>query len=123
VRLVRRGAIDADILSSSSPTRASPRNGRATSAQLAALRVGAALLRVRRTRRAAGARRAMTALQDYSERLTRAALRTAARPGAPATCSTTTASARRPPIAVAIRLGAGRAVVDFAGTGRRCPAA
>jgi N-methylhydantoinase B len=125
VRLVRRGAIDADILQLFlANTRVAAERQGDLLAQLAALRVGAARLSgfVERAG-AGGARRAMTALQDYSERLTRAALRTQPRGiwRARDVLDDDGLGAVDIPIAVAIRLGAGRAVVDFAGTGPQVP--
>jgi len=125
VRLVRRGAIDADILQLFlANTRVAAEREGDLLAQLAALRVGAARLSAFVERAgAAGARRAMTALQDYSERLTRAALRALPRGIWRARDvldddGLGTVDIR---IAVAIRLGAGRAVVDFAGTAPQVP--
>jgi N-methylhydantoinase B len=120
VRLVRGGALDEDVLALFlANTRVADERRGDLLAQLAALRVGAGRLTgfVERAG-AVGARRAMAALQDYAERLTRAALRALPR-------GTWRAEDRLDDdglgttdirIAVTIRLGGGRAAVDFAGT-------
>jgi N-methylhydantoinase B len=120
VRLVRRGAIDDDVLQLFlANTRVAAERRGDLLAQLAALRVGAARLAnfVERAG-ASGARRAMTALQDYSERLTRAALRRLPRGTwrAHDVLDDDGLGAVDIPIAVAVRLGGGRATVDFAGS-------
>ena len=120
VRLVRGGAIDEDVLALFlANTRVAGERRGDLLAQLAALRIGAARLEAFVDRAgAAGARRAMDALQAYSERLTRAALRALPRGVWRAADRLDddgfgTADIR---IAVAIRLAGGRALVDFAGT-------
>ena len=89
--------------------RAARRPARAARGAARRRRAAARAGRARRRRRACSGR--MHALQDYTERLMRAAL--AALPRgvyAPPTCSTTTASARSASaIAVRVRLGGGRA--------------
>ena len=121
VRLVRGGVIDDDVLQLFlANTRVAAERRGDLLAQLAALRVGAARLTdfVGRAG-ASGARRAMTALQDYSERLTRAALRTLPRGTwrARDVLDDDGLGAVDIPIAAAVRLGGGRATVDFAGSG------
>lgn len=120
VRLVRGGVIDADVLALFlANTRVAGERRGDLLAQLAALRVGAARLDAFVARAgAAGARHAMAALQRYSERLTRAALRALPR-------GTWRAADRLDDdglgttdirLAVAVELGGGRALVDFAGS-------
>jgi N-methylhydantoinase B len=120
VRLVRGGAIDADVLELFlANTRVAEERRGDLLAQVAALRVGAGRLRELVARGGAAAtQRAMRALQDYSERLTRAAL-------AELPAGTYRAvdymdddglGTVRPRIAVAVHIANGRARVDFAGT-------
>jgi N-methylhydantoinase B len=120
VRLVRGGAIERDILDLFlANTRVADERRGDLLAQLAALRVGAGRLTAWVAREgAARLQQAITALQSYSERLMRAVL-------AELPAGTYRAidyldddgfGAVRLPIAVAIRLGRGRAEVDFRGT-------
>jgi len=120
VRLVRGGAIDRDILDLFlANTRVADERRGDLLAQLAALRVGADRLSAWVARDgAARLQQAITALQAYSERLMRAVL-------AELPAGTYRAvdyldddglGAVRLPIAVSIRLGRGRARVDFRGT-------
>ncbi|MGD9763527.1 MAG: hydantoinase B/oxoprolinase family protein [Candidatus Binatia bacterium] len=120
VRLVRGGAIAGDVMELFlANTRVSAERRGDLLAQVAALRVGAARLQAFVARAgAAGAQAAMRALQDYAERLMRAAL--AALPRGSYRAADVldddglgTADIR---IAVTIELGGGRARVDFAGS-------
>ena len=120
VRLVRGGAMEADVLALflANTRVASERRGDLL-AQLAALRVGAARLGELVERDgAAHVAAAMRALQDYAERLMRAALR-----ALPAGVyrgedwlDDDGLGTTRIRIAVAVRLGGGRVAVDFAGS-------
>jgi len=125
VRLVRAGVLDGDILALFlANTRVAVQRRGDLLAQVAALRVGAARLAAWIERDgAARVAAAMRALQDYAERLTRAALR-----GLPAgtyrgedVLDDDGLGARRIRIAVAVRLGGGRAAVDFAGSAPQVP--
>ncbi|MBX3026448.1 hydantoinase B/oxoprolinase family protein [bacterium] len=121
VYLARAGAIDDDVLRLflANARVAAERRGDLL-AQVAALRVGAERLGELVTRTgAAGARRAMAALQEYSERVTRAALRALPRGTwrARDRLDDDGLGARDIPIVVTVRLGGGRALVDFAGSG------
>jgi len=120
VRLVRRGALDRDVLDLFlANTRVAEERHGDLLAQLAALRVGAARLgELVAGEGASRAQRAMRALQDYSERLMRAAL-------AELPAGTYRAvdwldddgrGTERIRIAVAVSVGRGRARVDFTGT-------
>ena len=120
VRLVRGGAINADVLDLFlANTRVAEERRGDLLAQVAALHGGATRLRELVGRAGVAAtQRAMRALQDYSERLTRAAL-------AELPAGTYRAvdhmdddglGTERPRIAVAVRVARGRAHVDFAGT-------
>ncbi len=120
VRLVRRGAIDSDVLALFlANTRVTDERRGDLLAQLAALQVGAQrLAELVEGEGFGGVQGAMHALQDYAERLMRAAL--AALPagvyrGADVLDDDGLGAARIP-IAVAVRLGGGRAVVDFTGS-------
>jgi N-methylhydantoinase B len=120
VHLVRGGVLDDDVLQLFlANTRVAAERRGDLLAQLAALRVGAARLTafVERTG-TAGAQRAMTALQDYSERLTRAALRALPRGSwrARDVLDDDGLAASDIAIAVTVRLAGARAVVDFAGS-------
>jgi N-methylhydantoinase B len=120
VRLVRDGVIDEDILALFlANTRVGDERRGDLLAQIAALHVGAA--RLRELVAADGAQRvqqAMGALQDYSERLTRAALAELPRGTYRAVdhMDDDGLGAERVRLAVAVRIGGGRARVDFAGS-------
>jgi N-methylhydantoinase B len=120
VRLVRSGAIDADMLDVFlANTRVTEERRGDLLAQLAALQVGAA--RLRELVAADGAVRvqhAMHALQDYSERLMRSALAELP-PGAyrgTDHMDDDGFGAERIRLAVTVRIRGGRARVDFAGS-------
>lgn len=121
VYLARGGAIDDDVLELFlANTRVAAERRGDLLAQVAALRVGAERLRELVARAGvAGARRAMAALQAYSERVTRAALRRLPRGTwrAGDVLDDDGLGTREIPIAVTIRLGGGRAIVDFGGSG------
>lgn len=120
VRLVRGGVLDRDLLAIFLTASRVPEEREGDlRAQWAALRLG-----VRRLEELGGRYgwtalgRAMAALQDYSERLARAALGEL-RPGlyrARDYLDGTVASGPRIPIVVAVRIGAGRARIDFHGS-------
>lgn len=120
VRLLRGGVVDGDLLELFlANTRVRGERRGDLLAQVAALRVGAERLDDFVAQAgAAGARRAMRALQDYSERLMRAALRALPRGTWTAHDALDDDGLGRTDIriAVAIRLGGGRAAVDFAGS-------
>lgn len=120
VRLVRGGVVENDLLELFlANTRVRDERRGDLLAQIAALRVGAARLATFVQQAGpAGARRAMGALQDYSERLMRAALRRlpAGRWQARDALDDDGLGQSDIRIAVAVRLGGGRAVVDFAGS-------
>ena len=120
VYLVRGGTLVDDVLQLFLANTRVPAERRGDLlAQLAALRVGAARLTAFVERAgAAGARRAMTALQDYSERSTRAALRALPRGTwrARDVLDDDGIAAADIAIAVTVRLAGDRALVDFAGS-------
>jgi N-methylhydantoinase B len=125
VRLVRRGMLQGDVLGLFlANTRVTDERRGDLLAQLAALRLGDARLRELAGREgSARTLAAMRALQDYSERLMAATLR-----GLPAGTYRAAdwldddgAGTLRIPIRVAVRLSAGRAEVDFAGTASQVP--
>lgn len=125
VRLLHAGKVVDDVLRLFlANTRVTEERRGDLLAQLAALRLGQRRVDelVQRTGRAA-TRAAMLALQDYSERLMSAALR-ALPPGRYAGVDWMDddgTGQRRIPIRVAIRIGGGRAIVDFSGSAAQVP--
>jgi N-methylhydantoinase B len=121
VYLARGSVIDDDVLRLFlANTRVATERRGDLLAQVAALRVGAERLQAFVDRAgAAAARQAMAALQDYAERLTRAALRALPRGTwrARDVLDDDGFGSRDIPIAVTVRLRGGRALVDFAGSG------
>ena len=120
VKMVEAGVISRDVLALFlANTRVSEEREGDLRAQLAALRVGADRLRalVKTTGRATVAS-AMNALKDYSARLMAAALRELPRGTYRARdfLDDDGMGATRIPIEVAIRIGGGRAIVDFTGS-------
>ena len=120
VKIVEAGVISRDVLALFlANTRVSEEREGDLRAQLAALSVGADRLRalVRTTGRGRVAS-SMSALKDYSERLMAAALRELRRGTYRARdfLDDDGVGATRIPIEVAIRIGGGRAVVDFTGS-------
>ncbi len=120
VRLVRRGVVDSDVMAIFlANTRVAEERRGDLLAQMAALRVGEArLIALMRRQGPAVVRRAMAALQDYSERLMRAALHAVPAGTYDAVDALDddgmgTTDIR---LAVRVRIGGGRARVDFAGT-------
>lgn len=120
VRIVRRGEIASDVLQLfTANTRVADERRGDLLAQLAALRRGAA--RLQELVHQAGpepTRAAMAALQDYSARLMAATLRRlrSGRYRGRDWMDDDGAGATRIPICVAVRIGRGRAQVDFTGT-------
>ncbi len=125
VRLVRRGVLQDDVLGLFlANTRVTDERRGDLLAQLAALRLGDRRLRELARREGRGrALAAMRALQDYSERLMAATLRAlpAGTYRAEDWLDDDGAGTARIPIRAAIRLAAGLATVDFAGTASQVP--
>ncbi len=120
VRLVRGGGLDEDVLALFlANTRVAAERRGDLLAQLAALHVGAERLRAFVAQAGLrGARAAMTALQDYAERLMRATLARLPRGTwrAADVLDDDGMGTTRIRIAATVRLGGGRAEVDFAGS-------
>lgn len=120
VRIVRAGCVDEDVLALllANVRGARERQGDLR-AQIAALEIGTQRVHeLLKTMGASPAKASMKALQDYSERLTRAVLRSipAGEYAARDVLDDDGCGAERIPIRVRIRIGGGRALFDFAGS-------